>query len=313
MSPEQIQGLKVDARADIYSMGITLYEMVAGRVPFERAKDSDNDFGVLAAHIDEQPPPPSRFAPSIAPFVEAAILKALAKQPEERFSSCEELQAALSPPVLPKTRVAVAASPPAAPQPKAVQPAAKTPTGEASPPKPREFQKNTHAGFRWVAGPLAVLLVAGSFWFYRMQKEKAPANISAPAQQAPTSAPSTEAGSAQKSAPAVEPESKPTTPSSGPAGKEANIRQEEKGKAGSPVVGQRPGAQEAQPRKPSPEELAAQVRQLLGQAKTAMDGGKYDDAIAGYRRALQLDANNSAAREGLARAQKAKAAEDALR
>jgi len=78
-------------------------------------------------------------------------------------------------------------------------------------------------------------------------------------------------------------------------------------------VTQRPGAQEAQPRKPSPEELPAQVRQLLGQAKTAMDSGKYDDAIAGYGKALQIDPNNSAARDGLARAQKAKAAEDALR
>ena len=78
-------------------------------------------------------------------------------------------------------------------------------------------------------------------------------------------------------------------------------------------MGQRPGAQEAQPSKPSPEELAAQVRQSLAQAKTAMDGGKYDDAIVGYRKALQLDPNNSTAREGLARAQKAKAAEDALR
>ena len=74
-----------------------------------------------------------------------------------------------------------------------------------------------------------------------------------------------------------------------------------------------PATQEAQPHKPSPEELAAQVRQLLAQAKTAMDGGKYDDAIAGYGKALQLDPNNSAAREGFARAQKAKAAEDALR
>jgi cytochrome c-type biogenesis protein CcmH/NrfG len=78
-------------------------------------------------------------------------------------------------------------------------------------------------------------------------------------------------------------------------------------------VSQRPGAQVAQPRKPSPEELAAQVRQLLGQAKTAMDSGKYEDAIAGYGKALQFDPNNSAAREGLARAEKAKAAEDALR
>jgi len=313
MSPEQIQGLKVDARADIYSMGITLYEMLAGRVPFERAKDSENDFAVLAAHIDAQPPPPSRFAPSIAPFVESAILKALAKRREDRFSSCEEFQAALSPPVLPRTRIAVAASPPAAPQPKAAQPAAKAPTEEASPPKPREVRKNTRAGLWRVAGPLTILLIAGSLWLYRTQREKAPANISAPVQQAPTSTPSTEAGSAQKSASPVERESKPTTPSSGPAGKEANIRQEKKGKAGSPAVSQRPAAQEAQPRKPPPEELGAQVRQLLAQAKTAMDSGKYDDAIAGYGKALQLDPNNSAAREGLARAQKAKAAEDALR
>jgi serine/threonine-protein kinase len=294
-------------------MGITLYEMLAGRVPFERPKDSENDFAVLSAHIDAQPPPPGRFAPSIAPFVESAILKALAKQREERFSSCEEFQAALSPPVLARTRVAVAASPPAAPQYKAIQPAAKAPTEEPSPPKPREFQKNARAGLWRVAGPLAVLLVAGSLWFYRTQREKAPANISAPAQQAPASAPSTEVGSAQKSAPPVEREGKPTPPSSGPPGKEANIRQEEKGKAGSPAVGERPGAQEAQPRKPSPEELAAQVRELLGQAKTAMDGGKYEDAIAGYGKALQLDPNNSTAREGLARAQKAKAAEDALK
>ena len=314
MSPEQIQGLKVDARADIYSMGITLYEMLAGRVPFERPKDSENDFAVLAAHIDAQPPPPSRFAPSIAPFVESAILKALAKQREERFSSCEEFQAALSPPVLPRTRVAVAVSPPAAPaQLKAVQPAANGPTEEAWPPKPRGFQKNTHPGLWRVAGPLTILLIAGSLWLYRTQREKAPANISAPVQQAPAGAPSTEVGSGQKSAPPVEREGKPTTPSPGPAGKEVNLRQKEKGKAGRPSVGQRPGAQEAQPRKPSPEELAAQVRQLLAQAKTAMDGGKYDDAIAGYGKALQLDPNNSAAREGLARAQKAKAAEGELR
>ena len=78
-------------------------------------------------------------------------------------------------------------------------------------------------------------------------------------------------------------------------------------------MGQSPSAKEARPLKPAAEEPAAQVGQLLAQAKTAADGGKYDDAIAGYRKALQLDPNNSAAREGLARAQKAKAAEDALR
>lgn len=97
MAPEQIQGRKVDQRADIYSMGVTLYEMVAGRLPFERPRDSDNDFAVLTAQVNEPPPAPSDFAP-IPGFLEIAILKALAKKPEDRYQSCEQFQAAIAPP-----------------------------------------------------------------------------------------------------------------------------------------------------------------------------------------------------------------------
>jgi len=103
MSPEQIQGTKIDQRTAIYSMGITLYEMLTGRVPFERPKDSDSDFPVLAAHINQPPTPPSQLVPDIPPYLEAAILKALEKRPENRFGSCQEFQAALVPQTLPKT------------------------------------------------------------------------------------------------------------------------------------------------------------------------------------------------------------------
>ena len=95
MSPEQIQGTKVDHRADIYSLGVMLYEMLTGRVPFERPKDSDSDFPILTAHTTQPPPLPRQFAPEIPVHVEAAILKALAKKPEERFQTCGEFQAVL--------------------------------------------------------------------------------------------------------------------------------------------------------------------------------------------------------------------------
>jgi serine/threonine-protein kinase len=108
MSPEQIQGTKLDHRADIYSLGITLYEMLTGSVPFEHPKGSDSDYPVLEAHMHQAPTPPSQLVPEIPPFLEAAILKALEKRPENRFESSQKFQAALVPPPLPATRVAIA-------------------------------------------------------------------------------------------------------------------------------------------------------------------------------------------------------------
>jgi serine/threonine-protein kinase len=118
MSPEQIQGTELDHRTDIYSLGITLYEMLTGRVPFERQKGSDSDYPVLEAHMREAPAPPSQLVPEIPRYLETAILKALEKRPGNRFASCQEFQAALIPPVLPTT-VVVEVRQPEQPAPKA--------------------------------------------------------------------------------------------------------------------------------------------------------------------------------------------------
>jgi serine/threonine protein kinase len=85
MSPEQAQGLKVDHRSDIYSLGVVLYEMLAGRIPFE----GDTSWTLIFKHINE--PPPS--IAGIQPAVQKVIDRALAKKPEDRYQTARALAA----------------------------------------------------------------------------------------------------------------------------------------------------------------------------------------------------------------------------
>ncbi len=92
MSPEQAEARQVDHRSDIYSLGIVLYEMLTGRVPFV----ADAPTAILLAHTVQPPIPPTRLNPSIPPAVEAVVLRALAKRPDERFNSAGEMAQALA-------------------------------------------------------------------------------------------------------------------------------------------------------------------------------------------------------------------------
>lgn len=87
MSPEQARGLAVDARSDIFSLGAVIYEMVAGRVPFQGATTSD----VIVSILEREPAPLSRFAPGVPDELEQMVKKALAKDQEERYQLASDL------------------------------------------------------------------------------------------------------------------------------------------------------------------------------------------------------------------------------
>jgi serine/threonine-protein kinase len=170
LSPEQAQGHAVSAPSDLYSIGIIIYEMLTGRVPFA----GDSAVTIALKQVSETPLPPSRFNAAVTPELEAAVLRALEKDPARRFADAEEFIAALEaararipagltaqptdattivPPSEEDTLPPYVPAPPAPPP--ALDPAYAYPPGPLPPAEERE------GGGRWWKALLAMLLVAG--------------------------------------------------------------------------------------------------------------------------------------------------------
>ena len=101
MSPEQVKGEPTDARSDLYSVGVSLYEFVTGRQPFV----ATSDYSIMAAHVREAPKPPIELHPGLPSTLNDIILMAIAKEPAQRFQTADAFRNALScvPVTLPAT------------------------------------------------------------------------------------------------------------------------------------------------------------------------------------------------------------------
>jgi beta-lactam-binding protein with PASTA domain/tRNA A-37 threonylcarbamoyl transferase component Bud32 len=163
LSPEQAQGEAVSAASDLYSIGIILYEMLTGRVPFE----GESAVTIALKQVNERPVPPSAYNGAVGPALEAVVLRALEKHPAQRFQDADEFIAALQDARAGAATGVTALAPapvasPVAPLPVG-PPTAVEPAGEAYlyPPEPLPPRAPRDGG-RWWWWVLALLLVAGA-------------------------------------------------------------------------------------------------------------------------------------------------------
>src|SRR4051812_19087416 len=180
LSPEQARGAPVDQTSDLYSVGVVLYELLTGQVPFT----GDTPLEIAMKHLSEVPKPPSELRPEVPHDLDSVVLRALAKDPSERYQSAEEMDADLARmaeglPVDPETETMATAVlsgsglMAAAPTSVITRPAGAAPTRAAPPDRTPPAGYYGYEGpprrrrpvWPWVLAVLLLLAAAGAAWF----------------------------------------------------------------------------------------------------------------------------------------------------
>ncbi len=227
MSPEQVRCEPVDQRSDLYSMGVSLYEMVTGKLPFR----GHSNYSVMSAHLQETPQPPIAVRPDLPKGLSDIILMAMAKDPGDRFQTAEAFGTALRS-VFPGG-AAAAASPISGtarvPQTAPVASRSQVPAQAAVPmavvaaAESQAAARGGHRGAYMALGGILVvgMLVAGGFYVPRVIKTHAGSRSAAPQSEpqpaAEPAAPAADAATAAAPAPATAPPAVPTPAAALPA------------------------------------------------------------------------------------------------